>query len=447
MAVAGAGALMSAAGGQAGRLVLDENAEQSGMWEWKLDFGIADDQESNGQAVPPAVAYDWSGYLPDYWYAGDYGKKPVVRSQGRYGTCWAMTAVSALEAVLLPQEHIVFSADHMSLNNASSQDQQDGGDYLMIMAYLSSWLGPVTEEEDPYGDGYSPDGLEPAVHVQEIQMLENAETQEIKKAVYEYGAVHASLYMNRVLTSAEKSYYNETYCAYYYPEEEVRNHDILILGWDDSFSRFCFKQVPDQDGAFICQNAWGGDFGRDGIFYVSYSDANIGCAGAVYSRIELTDNYDRLYQTDEAGWQAKQGYEDETGWFSNVYTAREDEELAAVGFYATARDTSYEIWLVPDFEDEESFRTMEYLQGGHMQRAGYYTVDLEERKTLAAGSRFAVVVKITAPGETLPVAVEFRRDGTNAEGRGYLSQSGTYWQSTEDNFNTNVCLKAYTVCK
>ena len=67
----------------------------------------------------------------------------------------------------------------------------------MTMAYLNGWQGPVTEEEDPYGDGYSPGNLSPAVHVQEIQLLDGADRQEIKEAVQKYGAVQTSLYMSR----------------------------------------------------------------------------------------------------------------------------------------------------------------------------------------------------------------------------------------------------------
>lgn len=143
------------------------------------------------------------GELPVQWYAGDYGKKPVVRDQGKYGTCWALSAASAMEAALLPDEHIIFSADHLSLGNTFTVDTEDGGDYLMLMAYLSSWQGPVTEEEDPYGDEYSPPGLSPAVHVQEVQVLEYGAINEIKKLVQEYGAVQTSLYMDRNTTSSE----------------------------------------------------------------------------------------------------------------------------------------------------------------------------------------------------------------------------------------------------
>lgn len=402
-------------------------------------------------AVAPAREFlqEWPGYLPGRWYAGDYGKKPVVRRQGKYGTCWALGAVSAMEAALLPAEHMVFSADHMSLNNAFNMDVNDGGNCEMTMAYLSGWQGPVLEEDDPYGDGYSPDGLSPVVHVQEIQLLREADRSWIKEMVRKYGAVQTSLFMSRETTSAARTYYNEKTAAYYYPEKQEKNHDVVILGWDDSFSRFNFLQVPDEDGAYICQNAWGSDFGQDGIFYVSYADANVGSVNVVYSRIEPTDNYSGIYQTDDCGWQAVQGFNTETCWFANVYTAVGDEQLAAVGFYATAPEARYEVYLVHDFADTRSFEKKIFLQSGTLQNEGYYTIDLEQPRTLFAGERFAVAVKLTTPGRTSPVAVEYRADqytqNVTTEGKeGYISPNGSRWQNTEQRYGTNVCLKAYT---
>ncbi len=397
----------------------------------------------------PVFSVKWYGYLPKQWYAGDYGKKPVVRDQGRYGTCWALSAASAMEAVLLPEEETVFSADHISLANAFTVDVNDGGDYLMLMAYLCGWQGPVTEAEDPYGDGYSPEGLSPAVHVQEVQILENPEAEQIKDALFWYGAVQTSLYMDKAATEPDSPYYNEETDAYYYFGEQIQNHEILILGWDDTYSRFNFREVPGQDGAFICQNTWGSDFGEDGIFYVSYEDVNIGGVCVVYSRIDSVDNYSRIYQTDDCGWQGTQGYDDDTCWFANVYTAQETEQLAAAGLYATAPDADCDIYIVHDFQDEESFEDMQYLQSATMENVGFYTIDLEEQEELRAGERFALVVKMTTPGVWNPVAVEYRVDeytqNVTLEGKeGYLSWDGTNWQNTERAFGTNVCLKGYT---
>lgn len=389
------------------------------------------------------------GTLPSRWYAGDVGRKPTVKTQGSYGTCWALTATSALETALLPEQRIVFSADHLTHRNSFTASVNDGGDYLMLMAYLCSWQGPVTEEEDPYGDEYSPDGLEAAVHVQEVRVFLDSTIEKIKETVYTYGSVQTSLYMDRTTAADDSGYYNESTFSYYYTDEMTQNHDVLILGWDDSWSAAQFETTPDQDGAFICLNTWGSDFGDDGIFYVSYSDPNIAQIAVAYTRIDAADNYDNLYQYDECGWQGQQGYDSEACWFANVYTAEGEETLAAVGFYATGENTSYDIYLVHDFADTDSFDAMEYLQSGSFSDMGYYTVDLEETQKLTEGERFAIVIKISTPDVSNPVAVEYRADeytqNVTCEGKeSYLSQYGSLWENTQEKFEANVCLKVYT---
>ena len=51
----------------------------------------------------------------------------------------------------------------------------------------------------------------------------------------------------------------------------------------------------------------------------------------VYTRVEDNDNYDNIYQSDLCGWVGQLGYECDTAYFSNVYTAQSDEELYVFG--------------------------------------------------------------------------------------------------------------------
>lgn len=168
-----------------------------------------------------------------------------------------------------------------------------------------------------------------------------------------------------------------------------------------------------------------------------------------YTRVESSDNYDRIYQTDVCGWQGQQGYDEPSCYFANVYTAKSNENLAAVGFYTTDVNSAYEIYAVSDFEDETSFEKRKFLQRGWIRNSGYFTIDLEAPLPLEAGERFAVIVKITTPGATNPVVVELHKDvyseTVTLEGKeGYLSLQGELWEPTEEKFGTNVCLKAYT---
>ena len=223
----------------------------------------------------------------------------------------------------------------------------------------------------------------------------------------------------------------------------------MILGWDDSFSRFLFAQTPDQDGAFICQNSWGEDFGDQGIFYVSYADANIAGTAMAYTKIEPADNYDRIYQTDDCGWRGRQGYDDGECWFANVYRAGEGEQLAAAGFYAVGEGTSYELYLVETPSGTADFSKRRLLKRGTFRWSGYYTVELSEEIPLRDGERFALLVHINTPSIKNPVAVEYQGDpdaqNVTTDGKyGFISRDGNDWDLTEEKYGSNVCLKAYT---
>ena len=101
---------------------------------------------------------------------------------------------------------------------------------------------------------------------------------------------------------SESIYYNRDTNSYCYIGTEKPNHDSVIVGWDDDFPKENFNMDLEGDGAFICTNSWGEDFGDRGYFYVSYYDTNIGVHNIVYTGIEPTDNYDKIYQSDLCGW-------------------------------------------------------------------------------------------------------------------------------------------------
>ena len=199
--------------------------------------------------------------LPESYDYRKVGRGAKVRDQGSYGTCWSFASLTALETALRPKIAREFSADHMSLHNSFSLDQEDGGEYTMSMAYLLAWQGPVPESLDPYGDGVSPEGLEPEVHVQEIRILPSGDHEAIKKAVFFYGGGQSSLYTSITGSDSRSDYYKEETSSYCYRGEEVPNHDVVIVGWDDTYPRENFQEEPEGDGGFLCVSSWGGGFG------------------------------------------------------------------------------------------------------------------------------------------------------------------------------------------
>ena len=460
------------------------DTEQMAVSEKIQDSQLADETQDMDEVQ------DFGQALPARYSLIDEGRKPLVRSQGNTGTCWAISAVSAIEADLLPERSLILSPEHMSLQNGFQITQEDGGDYYMIMSYLSDWKGPVLEAEDPYGDAASPEGLSAAVHVQEIRMLRNMSRDEIKRMILRYGAAQSSLCLNRERTDTDEyHYYNALTGAYFDPLMEELDHDILILGWDDGYSRDHFRIRPPEDGAWICQNTWGESFGEDGVFYVSYEDRNLfRKGGLVYARIEDADNYDRVYENDSLGWQGRQGYEKEECWFAGAFTPGEKEELAAVGLYSTGPGTTCSVYVIREFAGKDDLENLAsfssdaeaaedpaqngpvhvqnaadaeedgashfaeniiYAAQARMDHAGFYTIDLDEPVQLEAGQTFAIAVRIHTPGEVRPVAVEMEKDryteNVELEGRHtWISPDAVRWENTQMMYLTNVCLKAYT---
>ncbi len=386
--------------------------------------------------------------LPARYDLRDYDAILPVRNQGKLGTCWAFAALNALQTVMMPEDEYILSPDHMSRKNSFQITQRDGGEYTMSMAYLTAWQGPVLEVEDPYADGESPDGLTPIKHIQEIQIIEGKNYEKIKEAVYRYGGVQSSLYTSLTGSTSKSVYYNSKDAAYCFIGEDKPNHDVVIIGWDDNYPKEKFNSPLEGDGAFICLNSWGPRFGEGGVFYVSYYDTNIGMHNVVYSGVENVDNYDSVYQSDLCGWVGNLGYGSSKGFFANAYTAKVNESLEAVGFYATGKNTSYKVYYVADFENKQSLQNRSLVAEGTLENAGYYTIPLDIPQVAAKGQKFAFVIEVDTPDSVHPIAVEFAADKATAgvdltDGEGYISYYGNLWSGVEEEQNCNVCLKVY----
>lgn len=373
-----------------------------------------------------------------------------VRNQLQYGTCWGFAAASALESSLLPEISATFAVDHMVLANSYNVNLYDGGDYTMGMAYFAAWQGPVYEKDDPYGDGETDESLSAAYHVQEMRVIDGKDYEAIKTAVFLYGGVQSSLYSSiRSAYTSDENYNRET-TSYCYIGTEKSNHDVVIIGWDDNYPKENFNVELEGDGAFICQNSWGENFGDDGVFYVSYYDTNIGTHNVVYTKVEGTDNYDHIYQSDLCGWVGKIGYNKDSIYGANVFTADGDESIAAASFYATGSNTSYELYVVNDYKNTASFGNARKVASGTLEQAGYYTVDFNQEIAVDEGERYAILLYISTPDSTHPLAIEYDT-GDEAlanvdldDGEGYISYNGKTFTDVKEKQNCNLCIKAFT---
>ena len=389
--------------------------------------------------LPPAFSYQ------------EVGKMPEVLDQGNLGTCYAFSTLSALEATMLPEKSFRFSRDHMILSDNFSSGSL-GGETGRALSYLLSWQGPVSAEGDPYGDGVTDYEKLPLCHVQGTCEMENPSPEELKKAVFLKGGVSATLY----LAMADEAHpertaecYSFDHAAYCCTDKEEVNHAVVIVGWDDAYPKENFphpEKIPG-DGAFLCLNSWGENFGRSGLFYVSYYDRSFAGNAVWFTDIGDRRNFDGLLQSDLSGMTGTAGYGDETVWAANVFTAPKDLSLSAAGFYTLGPDSSYELYYVPDFTGTEDFSRRQFLCSGSFTLPGFHTVSVPDAPEVREGTRFSLLLRIRTPDALYPAAIEKVTEAAPyadiSDGEGYLSANGVLFKSAEHYGSCNVCLKAY----
>jgi C1A family cysteine protease len=381
-------------------------------------------------------------------------KVTTVKDEVDARVCWAFATFTSLESYLMPGEDWDFSENNLknllsfAYPGGFDRNPNDGGNAFMSTAYLTRWSGPVVDRCDPYGDtsSFSPTGLPVCKHVQDVLFLSERQdpqdNQEIKWAVQNYGAVFTQMYY-------DPAFYSPATNSYYYDGSSDSNHAMDIVGWNDSFDKSLFLNVPPGNGAFIIKNNWGTDWGDRGYFYISYYDSNIGKDNYLFTA-ESPYNYKYIYQYDPLGWTQDIGNNDSIGWCANVFTAKSDEILKAVSFYTTDSSCKYEVYIYTNSEYGPLSKAGPIvIQSGTSPIAGYHTVHLNSGVHLQAGKKFSVVLKFMTSGYGYPIAIEepianYSSKATANLGESFVSSDGTIWTDVVTHYpNTNVCIKAF----
>ncbi len=390
--------------------------------------------------------------LPSFYDLREQEKLTSIRNQGSCGSCWSFATYGSLESFLLPGEERDFSEQNMIDNHGFDWGPCEGGNIDMAVAYLTRWSGPVNESDDPYR--YTSLAAYPVrKHVQEVIFIpprkNSKDNSKIKQAVMNLGAVYTSMYW-------VSNYFNPVHNAYFNPDDESGGHAVAIVGWDDNFSKNKFTQIPQGDGAFIVRNSWSKNWGELGYFYVSYYDEYFARKGfnAVVTA-EPTSGYLTNYYYDKYGWTWSLGYGSETAWFANIFTAKNNIPLTAVGFFATGDSNEYEIYIYRNISSgNPRSGNLVRKETGIIHEPGYYTVDLKKSVSIVKGRKFSVVVKLKTKGYNWPIPIEYPwRDYSSkakaASGQSYISSNGSSWSdlhtvSSGAYANSNVCLKAFS---
>ena len=373
-----------------------------------------------------------------YFNLAKQGLVTPVKDQGNMGACWTFGIAGAFESAFLIATNITLDISENNIQNLvlrysayGDLNSLESGNYLMGVGYILGWLGVISTENDVYDElgKISPIIFdENAYHAFDAIFVDTSSQSDLKESLTKYGALDIFIYG----ANKDSDYYNPDTYGLYYNGTVQGNHYVTLVGWDDNYSADNFKIKPEGNGAWICKNSWGTDWGDEGYFYVSYYDnslkVNATTIGFTFNNTEL---YNKLYQYDVCGFSEKY-YSMTSGdqiEYMNVYTSIGEDLIAAVGTYFENANSDYNITIYVNGSEM-------YSQSGKSAFSGFNTIKLNQYVFITEGDIISVKIRSASAPILENSRIIFQKDTSFIDiGQGMQDTSNKYL----------VTIKTYTI--
>lgn len=355
-----------------------------------------------------------------------------VKNQMSTNTCWAHSLASSIESNYMMNGGKEINISELALGYASSYQLKDGINPYGILIYdastnsavpfdtissgntvysIMSLLGAkrslLTEEKsglvlDSYDIVDSSNGLLEYLKMKSeyeindfyisvansCQENNNYEINVIKNMLVNNGTVFAFAYMDNDLAVKLFSDIN-----YYYTGENMPNHAISIIGWDDNYSKNNFADEngnkPEEDGAFLAKNSYGTEIGDNGYYYISYYDKNVCRQNFSVDRVNEMDN-DYSYFYDLGSTPITLTIDNL--YLANKFVKNDDnvELLKNISIFANKPGDKYELYYSKDL----SSSNYKLLVKGTFEFSGLTNIDIDSK--INVDDEFYIILKYSS---------------------------------------------------
>jgi len=370
----------------------------------KLKTGI-----STGESPAPNLPnYDWlieqtlkNTHTFDAVYdLRSLGIVTPPKDQEDCGACWTFTSLGSLESAMLKQNFGTFDFSEQNMRTCHGFVFGDnlacsGGNNRKATAYLTRGDGPLLENNVPYNTIYDA----PCESSTSTQFtIDGAnyypDNEDIlKQAILDYGALYTNMYY-------ESESFTSLTNTYYYDGNDIPNHAVLIVGWDDA------KSTNAGTGAWIIKNSWGEDWGENGYFYIAYQDSQVNTSVASFHGIKNKNGGDILHMYDELAWINSTGFGSGYAKALIKFTTSEAQTLTSIGTFATATNATIKAYVYGSKTDNILHNALGSTETTIYTHSGYHRIELIEPIRLEANKNFYIEVEYATNSYNFPIPFE-----------------------------------------
>ena len=393
--------------------------------------------------------------LPSSFSLADEGLLPEkIESQGEYGSCFAFSWIGIFQNRLLAQgidadlsEWAFYKSFKEYYYNANRTND------IASMANLHTAVVP--ESEAPYPPDYSDYDIDPDLEkdseymVSDVYLLSGVgknDRDEVSRKAKEFIRDGYALICSVYYDDGEEKY-TDNFSGAWYVYDNVHssslalNHSVLVVGWDDNYSRDNFIVAPPHDGAWLVRNSWGVYSGDYGYYWISYDDKMFMYSELAAADIADADLCDTVQSNWVYGWDysyynshsntAVDGKPMDKVYQAVKYTAEEDMDITAVSFFTVCDDINYRVYVTTKDEDYIYYDSPDAR--GTQRACGYHMVETSSHKHVKKGEEYTVIVIMESPVKDYLIVQDseyaFDRQRAYAPDAGtcYVSADGDEW--------------------